>query len=114
MEKFGVPEPQWMLDRLESGPMYWRRQSANAGNNPRYVSRISGISYMACSRRVWFNLKGLVRGGILGLKGSESFPSTMQECAYRGQQNVTKYIYGVVHGIGNTAGHQSVLIYFRP
>lgn len=35
MEKFGVPEPQWILDRTESGPLVWRRDQA--GNNSRYL-----------------------------------------------------------------------------
>ncbi|XP_017787098.1 PREDICTED: uncharacterized protein LOC108569873 [Nicrophorus vespilloides] len=27
MEKFGVPEPQWILDRRDSGPLFWRRDT---------------------------------------------------------------------------------------
>ncbi|GJQ67872.1 hypothetical protein Trydic_g16634 [Trypoxylus dichotomus] len=37
MEKFGVPEPQWILDKAESGWLFWRREPT--GNNARVKFR---------------------------------------------------------------------------
>ncbi|KAJ8978332.1 hypothetical protein NQ317_011183 [Molorchus minor] len=33
VDNFGVPEPQWILDRKDSGQLFWRRDSS--GNNSR-------------------------------------------------------------------------------
>lgn len=39
IEKFGVIEPQWILDRADSGLLFWRRDAV--GNKPRYVKYLN-------------------------------------------------------------------------
>ncbi|XP_018570709.1 uncharacterized protein LOC108910553 [Anoplophora glabripennis] len=37
VDNFGVPEPQWILDQTDSGPLFWRRDSM--GKNSRVKFR---------------------------------------------------------------------------
>lgn len=52
MEKFGVPEPQWILDRTDSGPLFWRRDQSE--QKTRYAYCLACI--YPCNRLIMIHI----------------------------------------------------------